>query len=281
MKMKIFYMKQRQNNKEEIKMKKKLSTRRNFFKSGATVIVGSLAVTRALAQVCGMDTGRQPLGPFFPEEGTPEDPIREDLSDGPISLANDSDLTFVRGRNGRAKGQVVYIKGKVLSKSCQPIPDATIIIWQASQSGRYNHKRDANNEDFLDPRDGTVVERTLDPFFQCWGKAITDENGEYQFKTIIPGFYPADLRNGWYRPPHIHFMISATGYPQLVTQTYFKGDKIIDNDWVQELNSKDLLLQSPNITDEQREKLIIDFKDAPNGILTDGLVGELDIILTS
>ena len=37
-------------------------------------------------------------------------------------------------------------------------------------------------------------------------------------------------------------MISATGYPQLVTQMYFDGDKIANNDWIQELNTKDFLL---------------------------------------
>lgn len=259
---------------------KKTVSRRNFVKTGLG-IVGSLAATKSLAQVCGINTGEQPLGPFFPRPGTPENPIRENPDPNiPIHLANDNDLTFVRGRDGRAAGQVVYVKGKVLNEDCQAIPGANIIIWQASESGRYNHIGDANNQDFQHPHTGEIIHRQLDESFQYWGRATTNDSGEYQFKTIVPGFYPADLQNAWYRPPHIHFMISATGYPQLVTQMYFKGDQLRDNGWIRELNDRDYLLQSTNITNEQREKLVVNFQNDPARIITDGLVGEFNITLT-
>ena len=221
-----------------------IKTRRNFFKVGLGTI-GTLATTHSLAQICGI-TGEQPLGPFFPRAETPEDPIREDNDPTtPIFLANDSDLTFVRGRSGKAKGQVVYIKGQVTDESCHPVSNAILIIWQASQSGRYNHNGDTDNQAFRHPQTGKMIQRTLDPSFQYWGQTLTNENGEYQFKTIVPGFYPTHQR-GWYRPPHIHVMVSATGFPQLVTQMYFDGDKIIDNQWIQTLNTGDFLLQSSN-----------------------------------
>jgi protocatechuate 3,4-dioxygenase beta subunit len=102
------------------------------------------------------------------------------------------------------------------------------------------------NHDFHHPKTGEIIKRTMDHSFQYWGKILTNENGEYEFKTIVPGFYPADLQSGWYRPPHIHFMVSATGYPQLVTQLYFKSDKIDNNEWIQELNEKDPILQFTN-----------------------------------
>src|SRR5690242_20489736 len=124
----------------------KTSSRRNFFKIGITG-AGLFLATRAIAQICGLKTGEQTIGPFFPEPGTPVDPIREDQDKNiPIFLANDNDLTFVKGRSGKASGQVVYVRGAVTdAASCNPIPDATIIIWQASQSGRYNHKGDDEN----------------------------------------------------------------------------------------------------------------------------------------
>ncbi len=254
-------------------------SRRSFFRVGMGAM-GTLAAGQALAQVCGVITGEQPLGPFFPRPNTPEDSIREDQDPTtPIFLANDSDLTVVKGRVGTAKGQVVYVKGKVLDEACRPVPDATLIIWQASGSGRYNHKGDAGNPDFIHPETGEVIQRTLDPSFQYWGKAVTNSLGEYQFKTIVPGFYPADLQNAWYRPSHIHFMVTATGFPQFVTQMYFRGDKLLDNEWVQKLNEKDFLLQSSSITNEQREKLVVLFEEDPSKILTDGLVGEFDITL--
>ena len=254
-------------------MEKSVS-RRNFFKAGLGV-AGTLAATHSLAQVCGVTTGEQPLGPFFPHRGTPEDPIREN-NNLPIYLANDNDLTFIKGRMGTARGQVVYITGQVTDKNCNPVPNATLIIWQASRSGRYNHKRDTDNRDFQHPQTGEIIKRVLDPSFQYWGKALTNENGEYLFKTIVPGFYPA--QDGWYRPPHIHWLVQK-GEFQFVTQTYFGGDKITDDEWIQELNGRDFLLQNPNLSNEQRDKLVVKFTDDPSGTITDGLVGQFDLTL--
>lgn len=258
-------------------MQKPNFSRRKLFQWGAGAL-GTLAASPSLAQVCGVATGNQVLGPFFPNPGTPEDPIHEDPDPTtPIYLANDCDLTFVKGRSGVAEGQVVYIKGKVLDENCKAIPHATIIIWQASASGRYNHKGDAANPDFAHPITGEIVQRRHDPFFQYWGRAITDENGDYQFKTIVPGFYPADLENGWYRPPHIHFMVAATGYPQFVTQMYFKGEKLIDSSWIEELNLKDFILQDSRLSLQQREELIVNFQQ--DSLFGGELVGTFDIKL--
>lgn len=233
--------------------------RRRFFKWSLGT-AGTLASTTAAANLCSMATGEQGLGPFFPRPNTPVDPIKEN-PDGsvPIYLSNDNDLTFVKGRSGIASGQQVVISGVLRDQDCQPIVGATIIVWQASASGRYNHKGDAANTDFADPRTGQIIQRTLDPFFQSWGQTTTNEKGEYQFKTIVPGFYPADLNNGWYRPPHIHFMVSATGFNQFVTQMYFRSDEIEDNDFIQELNTKDFLLQGNNLSEQQRQELVVDF----------------------
>ena len=265
--------------KNKVKNNQKSVSRRNFFKVGLGA-AGTLAAGHSLAQVCGLRTAPQALGPFFPSDGTPQDPIREDQQEGlPIYLANDNDLTFIKGRQGRAQGQVVYIEGTVKNEDCQPLTQASLFIWQASKSGRYNHKGDAGNPNFKHPLTGEVIERSMDPFFQYWGHAVTDDKGKYQFKTVVPGFYPADLRNGWYRPPHIHFMVAATGYPQFVTQMYFQGEKIIDNEWIQQLNEKDFLLQNSQLTDRQRQDLVVNFKEDPTGVRADGLVGQFDLVL--
>ena len=252
-------------------------TRRRFFQFGLGA-AGTIAASSSVAQVCGLKTGEQGLGPFFPRPDTPVDPIKEN-PDGsvPIFLSNDNDLTFIKGRNGTASGQIVTISGVLQDDNCQPVSGATIIIWQASESGRYNHKGDDANTDFKDPRDGKLIKRTLDPFFQSWGQTTSGPNGEYEFKTIVPGFYPADLQNAWYRPPHIHFMVSAMGFPQFVTQTYFRGEKIKDNDFVQELNAQDFLLQGGNLTNDQREKLIVDFEPIAN---SEELAGTFDITIS-
>ena len=105
---------------------------------------------------------------------------------------------------------------------------------------------------------------------------MTDHHGNYRFKTIVPGFYPADLESGLYRPPHIHFLVSATGFPQLVTQMYFDGGRPCGQSMdSKELNEQDFLLQNPNMSDEQKRKLIIRFTEQ-----IDGLTGYFDINLT-
>jgi protocatechuate 3,4-dioxygenase, beta subunit len=257
-----------------------IASRRNFFKLSLGA-VGTLTAAQSLAQMCGVKTGEQVLGPFFPVPGSPETLIKENPDPAvPIYLSNDNDLTFVQGHSGTAQGQVVYIKGQVTDELCNPIPHATIVIWQASETGRYNHKGDAANPDFIHPKTGQTIKRRHDPNFQYWGRTVTDGNGDYQFKTIIPGFYPADLASAWYRPPHIHFMVSATGFPQFVTQLYFRGEKVLANDFIQELNQQDAILQSSNITDTQRQNLIVEFKDDSTGSITDGLLGQFNLTLS-
>lgn len=255
-------------------------SRRHLLQTGFGAVGAALASTAA-AQICsGVITGEQALGPFFPRPGTPEHPVKEDPSpEIPIHLANDSDLTQVNGVKGKAQGQVVYVKGQVQNKACQAIAGATLIIWQASSSGRYNHISDGNNESFTHPVTGELIERQLDKSFQYWGKARTNEKGEYLFKTIVPGFYPANLKDGWYRPPHIHFMVTATGYPQLVTQMYFKGEDLQDNAFVQNLNQKDFLLNDEGLSVEQQQALIVDFKKDKTQEHKDGLVGYFNINL--
>lgn len=243
----------------KIPVSRSVVSRRSLVKSSLGV-AALLTASKSLAQVCGLTTGKQILGPFFPNASTPEFPIHEDDDlNLPLHLANDNDLTKVKGLNGTASGQVVIIVGKVTNFSCQPVVGATVIIWQATETGRYNHLGDSQNQAFPDPRTGKMIERLHDPHFQYWGKAVTDGKGEYRFKTIIPGFYPADLANGWYRPPHIHFKVLAEGHKEFVTQMYFNGDQIKDNDFYQELNAKDFALHDPKITEEQSKRLVVHF----------------------
>jgi protocatechuate 3,4-dioxygenase beta subunit len=241
--------------------------------------LGVLTSAKALADICGGLTAKQPLGPFFPKDGTPVDLTVENPV-GPIVLANDNDLTNVNGRPGVATGQVVYILGKVTAGiECRPVSKAAVVAWQASASGRYNHLSDSENHDFIHPKTGKTIRRTLDPFFQYWGRAVTNENGEYMFKTIVPGFYPANLAQKWYRPPHIHMEVMAPGQPKFVTQMYFAGAEIVDNAYIQELNEKDLLLQNDGLSAADKKGLVVDFDRSDDPKMADGLVGQFNMIL--
>ena len=71
----------------------------------------------------------------------------------------------------------------------------------------------------------------------------TDANGRFHFWSIKPAAYPiphdgpvgqmleAQGRHPW-RPAHVHFMISAPGFEQLVTHVFVAGDKYLDSDVV-------------------------------------------------
>lgn len=247
-------------------------------------VAGTLAAGSAFGQIAKLKTSKQPLGPFFPDEGDPVHEIRESPDFSlPISEANDNDLTFIQGHKGKALGQVVNLKGKVLvdrKGKLEPQSGAVIILWNASAGGRYNHRGDRDTPRFKHPETGEWMERTHDENFQYWGRSITDEGGNYSFKTIVPGFYPADINEGWYRPPHLHFMVTAPGVPQLVTQLYFKGNQVKDNDFIQQLNAKDPLLRNKRLNSAQQENLIVEYRADPSGKETDGLVGGYDFVLT-
>lgn len=160
-------------------------------------------------------------------------------TDGPFypvvdQLDTDADLIQIPGATGAVKGKIIIVEGVVTDQACQVVPNALVEIWQACESGRYNHPSDPNTA-------------PLDPNFQYWGKAVTDNQGKYRFRTIVPGSYPADV--GWVRPPHIHFKISRLGYVELITQMYFAGEA---------LNDKDLILKRLKLSDQS--KVIVDFK---------------------
>jgi protocatechuate 3,4-dioxygenase beta subunit len=126
--------------------------------------------------------------------------------------AGDNDLTAQH--SGDPIGERIYVHGRVLDEDGRPVRRALIEIWQANAAGRYRHKVD-------------TYDAPLDPDFTGEGRALTDDNGYYCFKTIKPGPYPwGNYHNAW-RPSHIHFSLFGAGIlSRLVTQMYFPGDPL-------------------------------------------------------
>ncbi len=245
------------------------------------LIMSGFFTSASFAALLIKPTPRQALGPFFPDDGDEVNSIRENPDPNlPISQANDQDLTFVKGLKGKAQGQMVYLSGKILDeKSGQPIPDTTLIMWSASASGRYNHKGDEGTYSFPHPKTGKMIHRTHDPYFQYWGKAVTNQQGEYWFKTIVPGFYPIDLKSGLFRPSHLHFKILSPKTPSFVTQLYFRGDHIPNNALNQELLPKDVVILDAGLTPEEQERVIVDYAPDPSGKMKDELVGHYNFVI--
>ena len=190
---------------------------------------------KALASTCGLTPPQTP-GPFYP---------------GEASFMLENDLTTLPGSDKRALGQVIYVSGLVEDVLCRPVPSVLVEIWQACASGRYNNPTDTNSA-------------PLDPNFRYWGETVTDANGHYQFKTILPGAYPADT--DWIRPPHIHFRVTKVGYKELVTQMYFAGN---------ELNKKDQILDG--VPHDEWDRVIVDFKPAGSGFEPSSLAGKFNL----
>ena len=112
----------------------------------AAVAAGLWRRTDALAQQLRPFTPFIELGPFYPVNKP---------------LGRDADLTLMRGRAERAKGQIIHLVGRVLTRSGEPVPNAAVELWQANSFGRYNHPADPNPA-------------AIDQNFQGYGVQTTD-----------------------------------------------------------------------------------------------------------
>ncbi len=127
----------------------------------------------------------------------------------------DHDLILNGAKDGLPIGERIIVHGYVRDQFGRPVPNALVEVWQANASGRYRHKKDQ----YLG---------ALDPNFGGCGRMLTDADGYYCYRTIRPGPYPWRNRINDWRPAHIHYAISGTGWAQrLITQMYFEGDPLI------------------------------------------------------
>ncbi len=105
------------------------------------------------------------------------------------------------------EGNIITLKGQILGDDCTtPIENAQIEIWHCDTKGVYDNSS---------------------PDFRQRGRLMTDAEGNYTFKTILPGKY---LNGQLYRPSHIHFRVTAEGKREIVSQIYFEGDPDIAAD---------------------------------------------------
>jgi protocatechuate 3,4-dioxygenase beta subunit len=136
---------------------------------------------------------------------------------GPGRLGElDNDLT--RQHTGEPQGQRIIVGGRLLDGDGRPVRNSLIEIWQANAGGRYRHNLDR----WPSP---------VDPNFDGVGRALTDDEGRYEFTTIKPGAYPWKNHHNAWRPAHIHFSVFGSAFTQrLVTQMYFPDDPLFSQD---------------------------------------------------
>ena len=106
---------------------------------------------------------------------------------------------FAQGANdlaANASGEVIEVTGRITQLDGKPLDNLVVEIWQADSKGS------------LDSAD-----------FFGWGRAATDANGVYRFRTIKPGAIDG-------RAPHINFLLLYSGLMRhLQTAMFFDAAK--------------------------------------------------------
>jgi hydroxyquinol 1,2-dioxygenase len=145
------------------------------------------------------------LGPFF-AHGAKEYGYGADLRQG-----------------ASQKGEDVWVSGRILSVDGQPIANAVLDIWQAKADGIYDLQTGGE--------------------FELRGRVKANEQGEYAFASYKPKFYSVPMdgpvgdliratTNDHMRPAHMHAIVSAPGYQQVITHVFVEGDPHLDGDAV-------------------------------------------------
>ena len=170
-------------------------------------VLGLSAVVNALHDKKAEELGTQSslLGPFF-REGAPELPLGANI------VAN------------RTAPEIVLF-GQVSDNDGNPLPNALVQVWQTDEHGWYDVQ--AHDDAHMDMR----------------GNFRTDAKGHYHFRTVRPKGYSIPMdgpvgklvqdqgRHGM-RPSHVHMLITAPGYRELVSALYFGDDENIASDTV-------------------------------------------------
>ena len=145
------------------------------------------------------------LGPFF-AHGAKEYGYGADLREG-----------------ASVKGEDTWVSGRILSVDGKPIANGVLDIWQAKADGIYDVQTGGE--------------------FELRGRVKANAKGDYAFVSYKPKFYsvPDDgpvgelLRatgNHKMRPAHMHAVVSAPGYQQVITHVFVNGDPYLDEDAV-------------------------------------------------
>lgn len=124
-------------------------------------------------------------------------------------------------------GERLFVQSRVTDVQGKPLAGVAVDVWHADDSGHYDSQR-ANY---------------LDEGASSRARFVTDADGRFFFRTILPFSYPVPTdgpvgelidatRRPAMRPAHIHFLAVAPGYEPLVTHVFMAGDPNIECDVV-------------------------------------------------
>ena len=157
--------------------------RRDLLRTGAFAASGLVSATGdGLAQ-----TGLNPT----PECRDGDEPTEKQM-EGPFykpSSPARADLI-----EAGSKARPLELTGFVLTRTCKPVERVLVDLWHADEAGDYDNRG-----------------------FRYRGHILTDGQGRYRFRTIVPALYPGRTR-------HYHVKVLATGRQLLTTQLYFPNE---------------------------------------------------------
>jgi protocatechuate 3,4-dioxygenase alpha subunit len=158
-------------------------------------------------------TPSQTVGPFFhyglPWKGGADLVGQSDMGARPELFPEEHYVLNLSPPRGAVTGEIITVEGVVYDAAGKPVPDAMIEIWQANAAGRYASPDDDRSN------------LPLDEGFIGFGRAATDENGLYRFKTVRPGPVPGPGNS--LQAPHIAVSVFGRGViKRLATRIYFE-----------------------------------------------------------
>src|SRR5215831_11984664 len=144
-------------------------------------------------------TPSQTIGPFFHQAL-----LRESWND---LASNDS------------QADAITIEGRVLDGDGAAVSDAMIEIWQADNTGHYNHAEDR------------AQSGKKDAAFRGFGRVATGPDGRFRLQTIKPGPVPGEGEA--LQAPHLNVSVFARGLlKRLATRMYFPDEPLNQGDAV-------------------------------------------------
>lgn len=133
---------------------------------------------------------------------------------GPFYVAN-----APRYENGAnicldGKGEPLLVAGRVLNTAGEPVPHASIEVWQTNDDGFYD-----------------VQQKGIQPDSNLRGVFSADQDGKYWFRSVKPRHYPipsdgpvgkllGNLGRHPNRAAHLHFIVTAAGYEPIITHIF-------------------------------------------------------------
>lgn len=142
------------------------------------------------------------------------------------------------------KGQPALVRGRVLDTEGNPIAGATLDVWQTNDDGFYD-----------------VQQKGEQPEYNLRGVFTSDADGHYWFQTVKPRFYPIpddgpvgrllrDLDRHPNRAAHMHFIVTAPGYDQVITHIFTPDCPYLKEDTVFGVK-EDLVARFNEVTDPE------------------------------